>query len=180
MRICFITSEYATRHPMGGIATYIRNTARKLVELGHDVSVICVYPGAERANENDEGVKVLFRPPRRIKVRRVLRLLSFLPGLTQAGDLADAMWLLEVSWAGWQEIRRQCRRVPFDIIEVADWGAIGFWGLLFRPVHGKILLRGHGHLKTIIRASGQPWRSGQKTHHWLERFCAEHADFIWV
>ena len=59
MKVCYICSEYPPG-PHGGIGTFTAVTARGLIEAGHDVRVVGVYPPKSivAGSEFDNGVKV--------------------------------------------------------------------------------------------------------------------------
>ena len=59
MHICFLTNEYPKEgYTHGGIGTYVQTLAKKLIMLGHSVSVLGVYNSNKDEVENDCGVKM--------------------------------------------------------------------------------------------------------------------------
>jgi len=183
MHLCFLTLEYPTRPPWGGIATYIRELTHVLIELGHQCTVICVLPGSEGEVEQDDGVEVHFVPSVRIRMRRVLRLLARLPGLQRAQDLAEAWSYVEASVAAWRALQKVHRQQPVDLVEIQDWGGVGLWTLLRKYAlkgHGRqprFVLRGQGHMMNRLRG-GRVAGMGDVAQHWFERFCAQRVDFV--
>lgn len=174
MRIGLVVPEYASRPPLGGIATYARNTALWLAKHGHDVHVVCVTRTGLHGNEDDAGVLVHFVPPTRIRPRRVLRLIGGFPGLTFLRDVYAGWDLLENSLGAWRVIWALDRNRRFDLIECADFGGLAFWGLL-SPLRNRIILRGHGYLNLELEHVNWP---GRHFHHFLEGFCLRRARWI--
>ena len=73
MHICFLTNEYPKEgYTHGGIGTYVQTLAKKLIMLGHSVSVLGVYNSNKDEVENDCGVKVYRIKSEKIKFFKVL------------------------------------------------------------------------------------------------------------
>ena len=69
MHICFITNEYPKpNYPHGGIGTFVQTISRKLVEKGHEVSVVGIntYTKTDE-NEYENGVRVYRLKPKIVK-----------------------------------------------------------------------------------------------------------------
>ncbi len=176
MRIVFLTSEYATRSPSGGIANYVRDTALALADRGHLVHVICTNSTNHIEYETDNRVGVTFAPARKLPVRPLLWLMANLPGLSSLEDVRCGWGLLEASLGVWLHAWKIARiDGPIDLFHAPDFGALAFWGLLWPKHRTPIVLRGHGYLnldKAHVR-----W-CGARFQHRLELFCLRHADFV--
>ncbi len=114
-------------------------------------------------------------PPVRIRPRRLLKPLSRLPGLSFLREAFSGWDLMENSAGAWRAVHALSSPLPFDVIEVADWGGLGFWGTAnpFRRV--PILIRSHGYANTSL--PGWDW-DGIRFQLALERFAIRHADFV--
>ncbi len=112
MRICFVCAEYPPA-AHGGIGSMVQTLARALVNAGHEVRVVGVYPRIEETrHETDEGVDVwrLATPRGRF---------GWIEGRRQ-------QFLHVARWARAGEI---------DLIEIPDWqGWAAFWPKLDVPV----------------------------------------------
>lgn len=174
MRICFLTRSYARYPPFGGIGTYVRDAATWLAADGHDVQVVCINRQNTLHSARDGTVPVHFVGPRRIKPRRLLRLGARLPGLHNLAEAYSGWGLLENSLGGWAKVHKLSRIAPFDLIECDDFEGLAFWGLW--PIHRyRIVLRGHGIIHLDLAVTRYP---GARFHHYLEKLCADRADFI--
>jgi glycosyltransferase involved in cell wall biosynthesis len=117
MRVCFVCNEYPPV-PHGGIGSSTQNLARALVEAGHSVRVIGIYPSAYARNnyEVDQGVHV-WRLCRR----------GFRGGWTFD---RISLYRMVRSWATRGEI---------DVIDVPDWeGLAAGWRRLPVPVVARL------------------------------------------
>lgn len=107
MHIGLVTTAYPPQ--IDGFATYVRDLAEALSELGHSVTVL-VARDAQAVGEgrpDGNGVTVVsLRPPPRT--------LAFAAGLPQLA------WSLRVR----QALRTIHRRRPFDVIEFMNWGGL--------------------------------------------------------
>jgi glycogen synthase len=175
LRICFVTPEYALHPPYGGIATYTRQAARWLAAHGHEVHVILVSRVGPHGTEDDAGVIVNTVPTRRIRPRRLLAYAGSVPGLAFLREAYAGWNLLEDTLGAWKAVDRLSRPRPFDVIEVADFSGLGFWGT-FRPgCRAPILVRSHGYVNLALRSSN--W-AGARFQLALERYSVRHADFV--
>ncbi|MCB0255201.1 MAG: glycosyltransferase family 4 protein [Anaerolineae bacterium] len=159
---------------MGGIATYTRDTARWLVKHGHSVHVVCVTRTSPPGEEDDEGVRVHFVRPTRIRPRQLLRMVGQVPGLAFLQEAYAGWDLLENSLGAWRAVWRLDRRMHFDVIECADFGGLAFWGLL-SSLKSRTILRGHGYLHLELPHTIWP---GRHFHHALEKFCVRQTRFV--
>jgi glycosyltransferase involved in cell wall biosynthesis len=82
--------------------------------------------------------------------------------------------LLEDSLGAWLKVRELNRQARFQVIQCADFGGLGFWGLS-RFRRAPLLLRGHGILDMRLPLAQRPGASFQ---HALERTCAQRASFV--
>jgi glycosyltransferase involved in cell wall biosynthesis len=124
---------------------------------------------------DDEGVQVQVVPPKRIRLRRLLSIGSHVPGLACLKEAYAGWDLVENSRGAWHAIRCVNQVKPLDLIEVADYSGLGFWGLVRSRHAVPILVRGHGMLG--IKPSDQQWL-GADFQLALERFAARHADYV--
>ena len=60
MHICFISREYPPSKRGGGIASYVKEVAHGLHELGHQVTVIAASDDTrQQSDEIDNGIRVI-------------------------------------------------------------------------------------------------------------------------
>jgi glycogen synthase len=175
MRICYITHDYPTRQARGGIGLHIQQIARGLVDLGHDVHVVCAYEDAEPADEIDLGVAIHFVRPTRVRVRRIWRDLSRIPGLGDLGEVSRGWGLVEISLGAWLAVARLQMGKRFDLVEAVDVGGIACCGLLLPRWHCPVVIRGHGPVDPSL--PGMQW-PGVRFQYWLEGFCLRKADYV--
>jgi glycogen(starch) synthase len=175
LRICFVTTEYALHPPFGGIATYTRDAARWLAAHGHEVHVVLVSRNGPRNVERDAGVTIHTAPTQRIKPRRLLAYLARVPGMSSLHEAYAGWNLLENSLGAWGAIHSLSAPRPFDVIEAADWGGLGFWGAVNPARSVPLLLRSHGYANMAV--PGWNW-DGIRFQLALERFAIRRADFI--
>lgn len=93
MHIALISFEYAGTAHGGGIGTYVRNAARMLAGLGHDVEVFCAGDGELPASE--DGIRVETVIAERARFAEVIR----------------------------TPFAQRHRERPFDVIEGPEYGA---------------------------------------------------------
>lgn len=109
MKICLISREYPPETGFGGIATFARNLACGLVELGHEVNVVCLAQDKEKTVEQ-EGVKV----------HRVLP--YYVPG--ELGTLSRCIpysrYVLRTSAALWNKFLELHKERPFDVVDAPE------------------------------------------------------------
>lgn len=127
----------------------IRTTARALVQRGHEVRVIGVYPQREKAldYEEDRGVRVwrLRMPSQRLG------------------------WLV-ARYRLYSAVNQWAKRKEIDVIEVPDWeGYTSLWPRINVP----IIIRLHGSLAYFAAEMGQQVRPGA---FWLESRAFHRAD----
>ncbi len=140
MNICFICCEYPPALH-GGIGAVIQTTARALVQRGHAVRVVGIYPRRETAPpyEEDQGVRVW-----RIRMPR-----------QRLG------WIL-ARYRLFKTVRSWVVRNEIDIVEVPDWeGHTSLWPRINAP----IIVRLHGSLAYFAVEMNQRVRPGA---FWLE------------
>ena len=152
MNICFVCNEYPPASH-GGIGTVTQTLARGLVQNGHIVKVIGVYPESSSilAYELDQGVEVW----RLTKTNK----------RSYYGWIIDRIKLFKIiqQWANSGEI---------DLVELPDWqGMAAFWPNLPIP----IVIRSHGSSSYFQSELG---RSINKTTFFLERASLRRA-FSW-
>jgi glycogen synthase len=122
MRVCLLTLEWPPYG--GGIGTYMRNLARGLSDLGHDVTVLT----HDRAPEQLDGVRIVEVP---------------LPG--EQGKLQRKIlrwrWEPHHTWSlrAWRSFGSLETANSFDIMETAEYGS---WARHFI---------GHVHMPLVVR-----------------------------
>jgi glycogen(starch) synthase len=176
-RFAFVTPEYATEGDTqgGGLASYVRTTARALVERGHEVEVFTI--GRVHSVENDAGTRV-----HRIReaisarwVRALLRICRVL-GLRRAPlaliAAVDAFFLARA-------LAARERSHPFDVVQSADFRATGLFIAgrvrcdrphLVRASNDEAALAVHNGEDLVQRA----WLDA------LQRRCLRHADVAYA
>lgn len=130
-RVAFVTAEFVTEEPRsGGLGNYLRRMTAALVEQGHAAEVF--VPSLEAPGTLEcGGVRVhrvraaLARRP----VRAALRIL----GALRLVALARALPVLVDAWALAAALRRRSAEVRFDLVQSADYRAVG---LFVRPGRG--------------------------------------------
>jgi glycosyltransferase involved in cell wall biosynthesis len=175
MRLCFLTPEYPTRPPFGGIATYVQVSARWLTEHGNRVHVLCSSRAGPWGTERDGRIPVTFAPPKRVKPRRLLRYGARLPGLGMLGEAYQGWNRIEDSLGVWLALRQLVQEAAFDLIEVADHAGLGWWGLMWPRRRTPMLVR--GHFFTELGPSATEW-PGSRFQYWMEKQCAQRADLV--
>jgi glycosyltransferase involved in cell wall biosynthesis len=175
MRICFVTTFYPTRHPREGSGIDTRVSAQGMAQRGHDIHVICINQGGGRKDDMDGEVSVHFVPPRRVRIRGILRLLAKLPGLHRLADVRCAWGLVEASLGVWLEVIRLHRQQSFDLIQAVDTAGIAFFGLLWPGRSPPLVIRGHGFVDPQL--PDMQW-CGAHFQHWLERFCLQRVNHV--
>ena len=135
MHVCFVCSEYPPA-PHGGIGSFIQTLGRELVERGHRVTVMGLYPEEDSGTANDRGVEVF-----RIS-RRGAPLLRF---ATNRKKFARKL----------REVHARC---PIDIVEGAE---IDLY-IAASDLPGVKILRMHGgpsffEARSRIQAAKESW-----------------------
>lgn len=179
MKILFVSPEYPFPKPSGGIASYVRDIAKGLAQLGHDIKIICVdvqYAFKSPTQiVDDEGVAIHFvskeychRSSKILENNRIRgmlgRLLPDTSPLIPAWNAYRYYAELSISWQP-------------DIIETFDWMACGFFiSLLEKKI--PMVFRGGGHAKVIVENNGGAWSNYYEAQHRLERWTARKSTMI--
>ena len=128
MKICFVCNEYPPA-PHGGIGTFVRTLAVRLVSLDHEVFVVGFDPGCEAQRwTEDQGVRVLHIPV----LKRPRWTLRFGRWNLDAGIVSGRRRLSEV-------VGTVVRDRAVDIVESYDWS-----GPLWSPPSRPLVVRLHG------------------------------------
>jgi glycosyltransferase involved in cell wall biosynthesis len=114
-------------------------------------------------------------PTQRIKPRRLLNYAARVSGLSFLRDAYAGWNRLEDSVGTWRAVSELSRRESFDVVEVADFSALGFWGTLRPRRPTPILVRSHGYQKLDLPGWNQ---DGARFQLALERYSVRHADFV--
>jgi glycosyltransferase involved in cell wall biosynthesis len=161
LRILFLCGEY----PLvgGGFGSYVRSLAPALAARGHEVHVLSCLGGQPRRDYRDGPVWVHERGKARLRLG-VRRLLG-----------GSETWERFVSGIScWVEEAKL--RVPFDVIEIADFGAEGL--LLGLGRRKPLVAHLHGPLRLTQRYSGVEPQRDTRLADWLERTTVARADLI--
>jgi glycosyltransferase involved in cell wall biosynthesis len=133
----------------GGVGAVTRTLGRALVQRGHDVTVLGVYPGARHALESDAGVRV--------------ERLAHAP-VRGTGCVVNGRRLARA-------LERLSRERPIDLIEAPESGL----AILPRNLPAQTVVRMHGghHFFAItLGRRPRPWRA------WLETKSFKRADHL--
>lgn len=168
MHIGFVTPEYPTpTMPQGGLANYIRKTARHLTERGHDVTIIFI--GQARRIWWDDEVLVRELPTPQV---HVLLNMPLIWRLSPMLSILSAAWV--VRWAVWM----LHRLYPFDVLQVSNFRAAGL--LLCRNARVPVIARISSHRKLWRTADGQQSQLKHIIPDWLERQQVTQADAVFA
>lgn len=118
MRIAFLTPEYVTpKNPDGGLANYLKKTARALTEQGHEVEI---FLSSNCDNKWKDDDVVIHEVKRNNNFEQNLLIFPFLrifaPLISQyfaAKNIARKFWEMH-------------RISPFDIIQASSYQALGY------------------------------------------------------
>src|SRR5919109_1485678 len=128
MRIAFITSQFVTDYLNGGgLGNYLFRIGKLLVERGHQAEVF-VSSDLEPRIIMHEGIRVE-------RVSPLARRLWPLREISRMGSLGYAFALATKAYALAAAMQRRHREAPFDIVQSADFHAVG---LAIRPMRGRI------------------------------------------
>jgi glycogen synthase len=161
MNVLMICAEY----PLvgGGLGSYVKSLAPALAARGHEVHVLSCLGGQWRRDYRDGLVWVHERG----KVRLRLGVRRLLGGPETWDRLVSAVSC---------RLEQARLRVPFDVIEVADFGAEGlFLGVGRRK---PLVAHLHGPLKLTHRYSGVEPGRDTRLADWLERMAVARADLV--
>lgn len=173
MKVCFITPEYPTKPPFGGIATYVQTTARWLSRHGHSTYVLCILRVCPNTRETDEGVCVEYVPPKRLRPRRLLRWAYRLTKMDMLNEAYAGWNRMEDSCGIWKATRRLATDWQPDIIEVADYAGLGWWYVNWPGRKIPVVVR--GHFLTDFANGNWP---GSRFQYWMECATARRADLV--
>jgi len=123
MRICIISREYPPETGFGGIATFVKNLAHGLHEIGHEVEVVALAKETEKVVD-DGGV-------------RVHRVLPYqLEGELDAVNrcMPYTRYVLLVTLALWRKFYELHQAKPFDVVESPELLAESLYASVLRIV----------------------------------------------
>lgn len=131
MRIAFITPQFITDMPNGGgLGNYLFRIGKLLVERGHQVEVF-VSSNRQPRVLTHEGIRVERVPPFGNRWLKIVKRTVRFRGLDYAVELAIQAWALAAA------MQRRHELTPFDIVQSADFLAVG---LAVRRVPGRVHL----------------------------------------
>jgi len=165
VNIGLISREYPPETATGGVGTQTFIKAHGLVALGHEVVVISKSPDGKRSVRQDGAV-------------RLVRIQSAdMPVYT---DVAE--------WVGHscgvaEEIVRQQKTAPFDILDFPEWGCEGYTHLLNQSEWNRIpaVIHLHGPLVMLAHTLGWPAKDTElyRTGRHMEETCLRLADAVY-
>lgn len=162
MHIVYLTSEFMTEKQHGGLATYLGNISSIMSKHGHKVTIITLSNYSDRISYG-----------RDIDVIRIKDISSH-----SADDLLGSSTDAFInSWNMFKALIRENKRYSVDIVQAANYRAIGFFRSRVIP--------------TVVRASSDSslWRNAEqfefhyeqaltekKLEDYLELWCVKCAD----
>lgn len=108
VHIVYVTPEFVTECKGGGLATYIANISRILVEHGHTVTVVTA------SDTNNDSI--IWHPG--IQVKRVKNSGKF---------LIVPLYKLWKSWILCRQVRKINKKNPIDLVQYASFESVGFF-----------------------------------------------------
>jgi glycogen(starch) synthase len=166
--MAFITPEFVTDYrDGGGLGSYIHRMAKLLVEQGHEIEVF-VSSKLEPQILIHDGIRVQRVAPLSggLAVRVIKR-------ICRAAGVATPFLLCAQAWALAAALERRRRVAPFDIVQSADYLAVG---LFVRRAKGCVhLVRCSTAADLYNKIDGQN-SSESKWREKLERMTIRHAD----
>jgi glycosyltransferase involved in cell wall biosynthesis len=127
---------------IGGVENYVYYTSRGLVELGHDIKVICANEPSSKKEETVDGIKV-----KRLNYLTKIANTNITPGLplTLAGEDYDIMHThIPTPWsADWSLLDAVIKRKPLVVSyynDITGKGVAGAFAKLYNGTALKILL----------------------------------------
>lgn len=176
MRIAFITPEFSAGfRDGGGLGAYVNKMSRLLLGHGHEPEVF-VSSDVESGAFVHDGFRVERVPPARksLPVRNLNRLLDFV------GDGVGGRVVLEWysrSRALAYAMERQHRKLPFDVIQSADFLAAGL--AVRRSADRVHIVRCSTAADLYNRIDGR-WQRTERVREWLERKAMRRADKVYA
>jgi glycogen synthase len=168
MRIAFITPEFVTDYRnAGGLGNYLLRIGKLLVERGNQAEVF-VASDLEPRIIMHEGIRVERVPP--VARRLFLRILR---QISRVGGIGYAVALVTQACALAAAIQRRHREAPFDIVQSADYRAVG---LAVRPVKGRVHLVRCSTAADLYNGVFGDRSKSQKWRERLERTTLRRAD----
>ncbi len=169
MRILFLSREYPPQKEWGGIGTYTATMAATLAGRGHEVHVLSCVDGQQERDLVDHGVHVHLRGE--VRIRGLGRLAQMLRAPVTE-------WRIILGATAYFEYRRL--GIDFDVIEYADWGAMGWvFSLLERTA-----LVAHMHCPPLtdailsLEGEGRSMNRDTTWAAWLGRLSTDRADAV--
>lgn len=154
--LCFVSDNYPTVSPFGGIGSYTRCAAQTLAARGHEVHVLVVRRKVRRQTLTDGSVQVHLRPARWLPLVG-----GSLPGLGESLCLAMALWGLQ-------------RRHRFDAVEFPNWEGLGLVAVWLGIAPSVVRLH-TTTIESVEARRGVPTRA-ERFLVWAERTSARLAD----
>jgi len=168
MRIAFITPEFVTDiQNAGGLGNYLFRIGKLLTERGHQVEVF-VSSDLEPRIFIHEGIRV-----ERVSCVTRMRWQSTLRNLSRAARLVYAFDLVTRAHALAAAMQRRHREAPFDIVQSADYLAVG---LAVRSLKGRIHLARCSTAADLWNEVSGDRSPNQKWRERLERATLRRAD----
>ena len=166
MRIAFITPEYPTEETYsGGLANYLGRMTTALAQRGHDVHL---FTKSYEANEHFDyrGVTVHRVIPLWDTKMRIDRIDRFTPRSLYA-PYQD----LKAAWSLWRRWKAEHRNEAFDVVQVANVLAVGWF--FNRAKNVPVVTRLSSYRPAWDRAFGVEENRSVRTRWWMERKAIE-------
>lgn len=174
MRIAFLTFEYPGVRP-GGVGGYVFKTAGALAQAGHDVHLVTLTLPESAARPAGVTVHAVADLAERVEAGE-------LPGAMGAALLNGgvAMYKLAVGWLLSEEIRRIHSNQALDLVEAAEYEALGL-PLMIRPLPGVPVIT-QPHLSSAVnrRANGDAATPADELIDALEAAAIVGADGVYA
>ena len=156
MNICYLSREYPPKI-IGGVGTYVYESAKAMRKLGHNVYVITEALDTEKESI-EEGICVI-----RV-VKKEIRFLSLL-----REKLSRTVERLEYSYAVSKKLRQVSRKYRIDIVESCEARAEGLWYYLFHR-KPRLVIKLHTPEGIISRWNRDPRSLDNKIVEKIEEF----------
>jgi glycogen(starch) synthase len=161
LRILFVCGEYSLVG--GGFGSYVRSLAPALSARGHEVHVLSCL-GGQRPRDYQEGTVWVHERGKAVLRLGVRRLLG-----------GQDTWDRVISAVScWFEQARL--RIPFDVVEIADFGGEGL--LLGLGRRRPVIAHLHGPLRLTHQYSGARRGRDTRVADWLEKLTVARADSV--
>jgi len=169
LRIAFLTTEYATEENFhGGLANYLRRTARALLERGHEPEIFIA--STEMCTFVQDGV-IVHRVAYEGSISRMFDALT-------RSRLTQARRILLLSRALKRAFATRHARKPFHIVQSSSYLSPGYCLSRFRPVPVVTRLSSYEPLWSVLY--GQKRTLDQRLKEYFEIVCLRRSDAVYA